>query len=306
MKLSYQSFPWYDHEKPEETLLWLKKMGFEAVDFDLDRLMATSEMFKSCTVIPSVYDKPMDEMLEYFRPLKEALTKTGMEIGQAHGPIPVWSPDHPVISEHIRHVLDRQFAVCEYLGCPYIVLHPPIRNTVEEEWEANLQQYRPLIPIIQKYKGVTICLENIFGRKFSRCWEGALTERDYAALIDQLNQEAGGDYFGFCFDVGHALLAHKDLKRYVTALGHRLVALHLHENNTEEDLHYMPYACLYRPLSPTADWEDLLDGLHEIGYKGNVNFEMERPFYIYPKALHEDMMRFVAAIGRYFAGRIQG
>jgi sugar phosphate isomerase/epimerase len=302
--ISIQSGDWYDEENDEKSVAIAQECGIEALDFNIDHVINPAEYVKGKEF--PLCDKPTEEFVENFAPLKAAAEKYGIAFSQMHAPFPTWYEDNAAATDYLLSVVEKILAVCAFVGCPALVVHPYNSGCRKKDIEINLEMYRRLMPAAKKY-GVRVCLENLFSVFKGHVIEGVCTNvEDACYLIDTLNAEAGEDVFGFCFDVGHALLAHKDLKRYVTALGHRIVALHLHENNTEEDLHYMPYACLYRPLSPTADWEELLDGLHEIGYKGNINFEMERPFYIYPKALHEDMMRFVAAIGRYFAGRIQG
>ena len=168
-----------------------------------------------------------------------------------------------------------------------------------------MELYRSLIPLIKKYSGVKICLENIFSRRPNRIIEGRLSNAaDACRMIDELNAEAGGDYFGFCLDVGHANLTNRNIKEYVKELGSRLNILHIHDNNGLEDLHMIPYSYLATGSSHVCDWEGFVEGLKEIGYKGVLAFETFRIFSAYPKAVHTEALRLISAIGHYWAETI--
>lgn len=301
-----QSHPWYRHEDVLGSLQWIREQGFGAIDYSADTLIPAGQMFKTGEILPSVFDLPLPEFLDSFAPLKAASDTTGVAVRQMHAPFPLWDPAKPAVTEHLRGVMDKTFALAEYLGCPAVVIHPAVRADREEEWNENLALCRSLIPLIRKYKGVKICLENLVRQQYSRFFECALSAQDFAALIDQLNGEAGGDCFGFCFDVGHAILAKKNEKVYIKTLGHRLTALHLNENNGEDDLHHLPYASLYRPLSPFADWNGVLAALRDVGYEGALAFETLHDFRAFPQAVHPEMVQLLSAIGRHFADTLGG
>ena len=52
------------------------------------------------------------------------------------------------------------------------------------------------------------------------------------------------------------------------------------------------------------DWEDFIAGLRDIGYKGALNFETFAGVDLVPQEIGEAALRFIAAIGRYFAARL--
>ena len=85
--------------------------------------------------------------------------------------------------------------------------------------------------------------------------------------IDKLNAEAGGDMFGYCFDLGHANLVGANIREFVRALGDRLTVLHLHDNDAVTDQHLAPMT------QKKTDWEGLILGLRDINYRGAINFE---------------------------------
>lgn len=306
LKVGVQSAGWYFKDRPVESMEYIKECGFEATDFNIDHYLNVKKMSETGEPVESIFDLPTEEVLEVFRPLKEASEKTGVAIGQMHAPFPVYFEGLDKVNEHIAMALDKCFAVCEFVGCPAIVVHPTKADTREAEWEINMKIYRSLIPVIKKYKGVKICLENIFGRRPGRIIEGRLSNAtDACRMIDTLNTEAGGDYFGFCLDVGHANLVRRNIKEYIKELGNRLTILHIHDNNGEDDMHMIPYSYLQTPASHVCDWKGFVEGLKEIGYNGVLAFETFRIFSAYPKAVHTEALKLISAIGHYWVETIE-
>ena len=305
VKVGVQSAGWYDKNDPVKSMNYIKECGFESIDFNIDHYLDVKTMSKTGEVVESLFDKPVEEVVEFFRPLKEASEISGVSIGQMHAPFPVYFEGFDAVNAKIYDALDKCFAVCEYVGCPAIVVHPTKADSREAEWSLNLKIYRSLIPVIKKYKGVKICLENIFNRRPGIIMQGRLSYVDDACrMIDTLNSEAGGDYFGFCLDVGHANLTKQDIKEYIKALGHRLTILHIHDNNGLDDMHMIPYSYLATTSSTVCDWEGFVEGLREIGYKGVLAFETFRVMHICPKAVHTEALKLISAIGHYWAERI--
>ncbi len=305
-RIAIQSNPWLDMNDPLASLSWIKERGFDGIDFSLDVLIPAGKMLTEGEVLPSVFDRPLSEFLAYFAPLKEASEETGVAVCQMHAPFPVWDAKRPMVTEYLRGVLDKTFALSLYLSCPAVVVHPVVYPTLEEERAENLALYRSLFPLLKERKGFTVCLENMFWRKFSRLIESSMSVDDYVRMIDRLNEELGEERFGFCFDVGHAIIAGRDPAEYIRKMGQRLTVLHLHENNVRDDLHVMPYMSLYRPLSPFCDWEGVLGALIEIGYKGPLAFETFGSQKAFPKAVHKEVFELNADIGRYFVQRLEG
>ncbi|MBQ8345322.1 MAG: TIM barrel protein, partial [Clostridia bacterium] len=173
LKVGVQSAGWYRREDPTASFQYIRECGFEAIDFNIDHYLSAKKTAEE-GIYPTVFDAPTEEVLAFFKPLKDASEATGVAIGQMHAPFPVWFEGKDEANEHILMALDKCFAVCEYVGCPAIVVHPVSGPTKEEEWARNLALYRRLIPVIKQYKGVKICLENIFDHFGERIIEGRL------------------------------------------------------------------------------------------------------------------------------------
>ena len=304
-KVSIQSAPWYNHDKALESLEYIKARGFEAIDYNINTYLNGKD-FLANGVKPTIFDLPENEVLEFFKPLKDASEKTGVIVTQMHATYPVWEQGKTEVNDYIYMALDKMFAVSEYLNCPHIVVHPLEGATRQEEWERDVNLFESLIPLIKKRKGVKICIENIFGRRPSKTLEGRLSNAPEAVkLIDHLNAKAGGDYFGFCFDVGHSILSRRDIYQFLLDIGDRLSILHIHENNGDEDLHCLPYTCVNSSNNFICDWDGFIKGLKDINYKGDLSFETFSVMKRMPAPTHDKTYELICEIGKYFVSEIE-
>lgn len=305
MKIGLQTDGLYFDNDPLGSLERIKSCGFDSIDFSLYTYLDAKSIIHDNTPC-SFFDKDLDDLFEFFKPLKDACKKTGVIIGQAHAPFPSHDKNNTKFNAYMQMVIEKSLAICDYLECPAVVVHPFAASDNKEEYDLNLEYYRSLIPLAKKYPKVKICTENIFGRFMGRKIDGRLSiASDVCSIVDILNQEAGGNYFGICFDVGHALITHKNIKDYIKKMGDRLTIMHIHDNDAKEDLHMIPYTYLSSTTEHYCDWQGLIDGLKEIGYKGVLNFETFRIFSAFPKAVHDDALRLISSIGRYWSSYIE-
>ena len=305
LKVGVQSCGFYRYEDPVGSLEYIKARGFQSIDFNIDLLMPVGRIVKQVNgPFDTFFSRSEEEIVDYFRPLKAAIEQTGVTVDQMHAPFPCYFPGMDEVNDYLFESIVKSMAVCQLIGCPAIVVHPTARSTKQKEWDTNLANYRRLIPAAKKY-GVKVCLENISNRRPGRIIEGRLSNAEEACrLIDVLNAEAGGDYFGFCFDIGHANMTGRNMKEFVKELGHRLTILHIHDNDGREDMHMIPYSYLATPTSHSIDWQGFVEGLKEIGYKGVLGFEICRMWLAYPKAVHDQCLELVSGIGHYWAACI--
>lgn len=250
------------------------------------------------------YDATIEELLERYRPVKEALERNKVSFGQAHAPFPCYIDGADKVNSYLIQVFEKECAILQYLGCPALVVHPFSCKDKEKEKEVNLSMYRQLIPAAKKY-GVKICLENMFQFPKGHGVVGACGDAAEACwYIDTLNAEAGADVFGYCLDIGHANLCGRNLRNEIRLLGNRLTILHIHDNEGLNDLHLIPYTQKANGRN-TTDWEGFLEGLRDIHYQGTLNFETFAGLYDVPKELIPSFLRLIADIGQYFKSRIE-
>lgn len=262
-----RSFGW------EEGCKMVKDAGFDGVDWNLDALVPRPEIhagkldwdhfyFKSVDVIKSNVEKQMNPIL-----------RSGLEIRQAHAPFPPYLPNVPGLLDYMVQMYISMLPFCQEIGVRDIVVHgipwfqgDPAQPTRQDNWDLNMKLYEPLIPVLLQ-GNTRVCLENLFYGHKGRILEGVCSDIDEAkAMIDTLNAKAGKDVFGFCVDTGHLNLLSKSQSQFIGAMGKRVTALHIHDNDGARDEHLCPYTgCI--------DWEDFLLGLQQAGYTGDICFE---------------------------------
>lgn len=296
---------WYDETNPEESIRFIKECGLEAIDYGINILFDDSFDEENLT---SFFDKTLDELYAYYKPLKDALKKYDVFISQMHGIFQLYYPGEVAKNDYLTEVTEKMIAVCKYMDCPAIVIHPWSGPNIHkaEEKQRNMEMYRRLIPAAKKY-GVTVCLENLNQKYGIEYYEGGCADAYEACeYVDKLNEEAGEEVFGFCLDTGHIRITSRNLYQFITTLGSRIKLLHIHDNDGINDSHMLPYT----QADPTGtrlatDWEMFIKGIREIGFAGAISFESSRGIRIPPIELRKAVLRFLVEIGKYFRKRIE-
>ena len=306
LRIGTQSGNWYKDSDPDGSIAYIRSCGFDAVDFDLNAYIRAADIRAAGEPYSSFYDKPLEELFEFFAPLKEACRKHDVIISQIHAPFTAYYKGESAFNEYMLDVMRKCCAICGFLECSGLVIHPAVGCNGEDEWEENMYQYRSLIPAAKEY-GVKILLENIFVRFNGRFISGRMSSADVVCkYLDTLNAEAGFDAFGFCFDVGHAIVTCQNIPNFVRTLGSRLTHLHIHDNNGLDDLHLLPYTCVTTGSNLVCDWEGFVGALKDIGYRGTLSFETFRALRIMPPAVWDEVLKLNSAIGRHWSDVILG
>ena len=303
LKIGVQSDPWFSIQDPDGSIRFIKECGFECIDFNIDTNLPEEDIYSG--KLNEFFNQSVEELCEYYRPFKEALIKYGVTVSQMHAPFPMFIKGLDHVNEYMIAAVEKICGVCAYVGCPALVVHPVARSTKEKEIETNLAMYRAMIPGAKKY-GVKICLENLFRPFKGRLIEGPCADVSEACrYLDILNEEAGEDVFGFCFDIGHANLLGRNVYNYIMALGKRLTILHIHDNDSNGDLHMIPYTQTKNWGDQICDWEGLIKGLKDSGYQGELSFETFRVLGAFPREIWPEALKLISATGRYWAKRIR-
>lgn len=291
---------WFDEANPAESIRFIKKCGFETIDYNMGSMFLDTFDKENVT---SFFDQSIEELYEYYKPLKAALEENGVQISQAHGLFFVYEAGEEKLNDYYISMSEKMFAICRYLDCKVIVIHPWIGSemTKSEEMQKNMSIYQRLIPAAKMY-GVKICLENLF-KKIDRIYlEGTCCDaQEVCQYIDRLNASAGEPVFGFCLDVGHAVMVRKNLYQFIKAIGERLTVLHIHENDGANDSHMIPFTQREQTgMRPAINWSEFVRGLKEIGYEGPLSFETVLGEKAWPEEIREEGFRFISAVGKYF------
>lgn len=194
----------------------------------------------------------------------------GIEPYQVHAPFPSVNVNDETYTKYAMQATKNSIDAAGASKIPYIVIHPIATYGLDADrtWELNRDFYVSLIPDLKK-AGIKACLENIFTihpktkRPCPIACSFASELRDY---IDELNAIAGEERFVACIDIGHCLLLDLDPAAMIRSLGHRVKALHVHDNDGYTDQHTVPGHGI-------ADWDSIMQALEDIDYEGTLSSE---------------------------------
>ncbi|MCQ2770644.1 MAG: sugar phosphate isomerase/epimerase [Clostridia bacterium] len=243
----------------EESVGALAKAGFKCIDVSLfTRFFSGS---------PYWDDNSVDDIKKRY---KEAFEKYGVTPVQSHEPAGNAIGDDG--GEYFFKKTSRAVKIAGQLGCPSITIHPGSANGVklsEDEFiTRNVRSISRLIPLADEYN-IDLLIENIGIPKDNYFVRNA---SELSNLVDAFNSNRV--YANW--DVGHAYLNGCDQYESIMALGKRLKGIHVHDNrgyfaaSSRTDLHVIPYLGY-------IDFDSVMRGLIDVGYKGTMNFEVDLP-----------------------------
>lgn len=250
----------------------IAKAGFTAIDWCLDKAWDRKDIKAGKIPQSTVFNQPLDKIIEYFQPEITAMHKYGLHPTQAHAVFPAYSKGNPDFTDFCIDIYKNTLKLCGYAGCKRLVIHGISRafddNMVTDSqlFDLNLHMYSSLIPTA-KETGVMILLENLFTSFKKTVLAGTCSDPHEAIeYIDTLNSIAGQECFGLCLDTGHLNLLHLPQQKYIETVGSRIKALHIHDNMMQNDDHLMPYA-------GNINWNEFCLALKNIKYTGDLSFE---------------------------------
>ena len=244
-------FAWYGYELPlREHLRLIKAAGFDSV------MLWWSEE-------PTFASYPGKEYLaqpEYARDIGLGIENIHAPYWEANGLWEDTAAGQAAFDYFLKCIDD-----CAVLEIPAMVMHASCGEAPPES-EIGLRRFALLIERAEQ-KGVNIALENM--RRASQIEQaGALLER------------FDSPRFGLCYDAGHynCRLLRTPEADFLSRFGHRLMALHLHDNegeiagNNNVDQHRLPF-------DGTIDWPVQMRLIAETGYNGATALEINNMGY---------------------------
>ncbi len=234
---------------------------------------------------------------EYRKDVLRAVKDFGIEIRQAHAPFPGYRFDDEDYNQELGDAVRVAIETAGSLGAKTIVVHPihcP-HLTTDEQMEWNIDYYMSLAPLAKK-EGIRIALENMYGGVVADryCANVCSLPHEFSRYFDALSK-LDSQAFTCCLDLGHFAMLGCPPAKAITEMGHRLGALHVHDNNLIHDQHNPPYF-------GNIQWEDVAKALATVHYKGDFTFEPK--IMSIPTALVPAANRFLVEIGRYLVSRI--
>lgn len=282
MNISINDTPYITEYGLEKGYQMIRDAGFEAIDlsslatvWDYPAIKRTGT-FDGSSVILSDFET----VKAHFQPQLDAIKKAGLSIDLAHAPLTVNFKAKPELEKLYVRGFENCIRLCDYANVPYLVIHPvsclydDLSAPLKDIEELSFNRMAALIPLL-KSTNVKVCLENLFirdthkraGGIYSIVCGACCDAVDAAAQIDRLNELAGKECFAFCLDTGHMNLTGRKFSHFISVMGRRIQALHIHDNAGYEDQHSVAF-------SGTVNWDEFIEGLRDIGYNGTINFEL--------------------------------
>lgn len=239
----------------EKAVEMVAKAGFDAWDFSMFQMGGEQKG----VIAESSHPLATPNYLSFARKLKQIGLDNGIHCNQSHAPFPSSPQNADIFKRAIECTAEAGGSIC--------IIHPMNDGTPEE----NAEMYFELLPFAKEHN-VKIATENMWNwlpnaehSSFAAC----ATPESFNAHLDAVND----DYFVACLDIGHAEMkgSNTTAADMVKALGPRLKALHIHDNDKLHDSHKPPFTM-------AIDFVPIVKALKEIGYNGY--FTLESSYYL--------------------------
>ncbi|MBQ8880796.1 MAG: sugar phosphate isomerase/epimerase [Oscillospiraceae bacterium] len=290
MRLSVETYHLEQKFGYEKAFKMLKEAGFEAVDYSLywdlegwlmeegyrERAVAVRKALDDAGLVCSQTHSPFNSLGQ--------VKKKGIVYGES------FDESNPYFVETVRAM-----EVSAILGAPHTVIHNLNTPADVDLMEYNLPFFKSLQPYAEKF-GIKIAIENLFrGRGDGTFEERIGTAEGMNTLLKKLDSE----WFVLLVDTGHARLVNippQDLIRGLTPGS--LQGLHVQDNDKFGDRHQLPFM-------GDINWEAVLKALKEVGYQGDLTFEIPKILAPLPDELAEAAVVYAAAVGKYLIKRFE-
>ena len=140
---------------------------------------------------------------------------------------------------------------CSAFEVPTMVLHASYGTEHPPAGRLGLERFKRIAEKAER-SGVNVAVENM-------CTAIGIARAFY--VLERV------DALGFCFDSGHHNARKVPEEDMLARFGHRLMALHLHDNDGTDDQHLLPY-------DGTTDWPAQMRKIAATGYQGPTALEV--------------------------------
>lgn len=239
----------------EKAVELVAKAGFDAWDFSMFS-MVRYDWTNRC-LLPNDHPLSQPGYLAFARQLRRIGEDNGIHCNQSHAPFP---NSHP----QIRSCMKRAIECTAEAGGKIVIIHPDNDSSPTE----NADFYRELLPFAKEH-GIKIATENMWN------WDSAAncatpcacsTPESFNAHLDAVNDPD----FVACLDIGHAEMKGLGTSavELIHALGPRLQALHIHDNDRHHDSHMIPFA-------GKIVFDAVVTALKAVNYQGYLTLEAD-------------------------------
>ena len=261
MKISTETHSVSQHVGLEKTIELLAKYGFDGWDLSFFDYFPYNWKERKLELTNS----PLCGVnaLSYARKLKQISQDNGIVCNQSHAPF-------PCNNKEVIDTLPFALEITAEAGGNICIIHPDNDKSAQE----NAEMYFKLLPIAKSF-GVKIATENMFNWENDHAKPAACSNE--TSFLEHLNA-VNDDYLIACLDIGHAEMdgLNTSAVKMINALGNKLQALHIHDNDRWHDQHQMPF-------TRNIDFVPIIKALKEINYSGYLTLEAAESLNEYNK-----------------------
>jgi len=244
---------WIGEERAVELIA---RAGFDG--WDLSMFAMCRYDWKTSSVIQTGHPLSGPNALSFVRKLKQIGLDNGIRCNQSHAPFPSACPP---IRDHLKLAIE----CTAEAGGEICIIHPDNNATPEE----NAAMYFERLPFA-KSCGVKIATENMWNwddEKGHSSFAACATPASFNAHLDAVHDPS----FVACLDIGHAEMVGSGTGApdMIRALGSRLQAVHIHDNDQLHDSHQIPFSMKINFLS-------VIQALKDIDYQGWFTLEADQ------------------------------
>ena len=269
----------------ENAIRILHEAGFDAYDWSMGPMEKEPD-----------HELNQPNYREYAHHIRKFADSLGIVCNQAHAPTPS-SYEDPTKTADVFQKIVRAIEVASIVGAKNINVHPcqhlHYKGNEKELLEINRKFLQTLVPYAEKFN-INITVENMWQHYDGRInYSPCADPEEHCAYVDM----ASSSRIGALLDIGHSALVIGDPTRAIRALGPRLYALHVHDNDLIDDLHHLPF-------SSKIDFDAVAAALQDIGYSGDMTLECDGFIQDLPEELIADAARFMCQTGRCLAAKV--
>jgi len=202
--------------------------------------------------------------------LGEMADRYGIVFTQTHVPYyEVFNCNDEEKSVLFEELIRRSIIGTSMLGAKWTVTHPltdyAAGGNMSVNKRKNIEYMNKHLETAEKYN-VGLAIENMSQKKSNPIY--CVNMDELCDLADSFSSPS----VGVCYDFGHANLQGDDQRKNLNIIGKsRLKCLHVQDNHgiPEYDEHLMPFY-------GTVDWKNAMQGLRDIGYTGELTYEIQK------------------------------
>ena len=260
--------------------------GFEAIDYS----MYTRE--------GAVFGRGGSILVREMRNIAEGMS---VSFNQAHAPFAKFKPGEENEEENrkIFHSMRRAIEIGAELGAEAVIVHPAFICpclTADQRFEMNMEIYSRLLETARACN-VGIAIENMYGRHRDDRTKIIRNVCSHAEEFIRYVDAFDSPLVTACLDVGHAGLVGESADGMIRALGARITAIHVHDNNFVTDEHTLPYF-------GSVNFDKVCEALVDIGYRGDMTLEADGFIRDLPDELVPAALTFMAKTAEYLRSRV--